>query len=178
MLPSSSRPNTLPTSNRPPPERSSNPSNFTQSLRQVGTSIRPPPRRIPIPQEHAQELRDVSNPQAALVQPAEPAVPNYKGQPQSAARVYVQNSLVFTIFVLLVVPVFIFMFLCFVPGFVRAVNKYFLGVFKRRQPDDPGLYFDVNCINSMNYSDFMNTNQVARCALERPINRPGPPRVF
>lgn len=151
----------------------------------MGTSIRPPqsppPRRIPIPQEHAQELRDLSNPQAALVQPAEPLVPNYKEgrrEPQSAARVYVQNSLVFTIFVLLVVPVFIFMLLCFIPGFVRAVNKYFLGVFKRRQPDDPGLYFDVNCINSMNYSDFLNTNQVARCALERPINRPGPPRVF
>lgn len=53
-------------------------------------------------------------------------------------------------------------------------NKFHVGNFKRPLPNKPELYYDINCIDRMNLSDFIQEDQVQRCAKMNYINRPGP----
>lgn len=96
--------------------------------------------------------------------------------PEGKVTFFVKNNLAFTIFVFMFISLLPFIFLGFVRAWSAAVNAYLLGKFKRPLPQHPELYFDVNCINTMKKEDFLNTNQVQRCYLARPIDRPGPPR--
>jgi hypothetical protein len=88
------------------------------------------------------------------------------------------DSFALSLLVFFMIVVFSFLLALFFRGFPERVNRYFLGIFKRPLPAKPELYYDVNCINDMNLTDFMNTNQLERCRTIRNIDRPGPPRRF
>jgi hypothetical protein len=124
-----------------------------------------------------QELSTFINHGARSVQllPVPPPPPRTRVSP---TMFFIQNNLAFSIFIMLFIAIFIYLMLFFLAYFSAAVNAYLLGVFKRPLPSDPAKYFDINCINSMSYEDFINTNQVERCRGMSPINRPGPPRRF
>lgn len=98
-----------------------------------------------------------------------------RGAEESPVKVFIQNNLAFSIFVLLFVPLIIYMLLAFFTQWSVGLNTFLFGKFKRPLPLNPALYYDVNCIDIMSASDFANENQVQRCRELRPIDRPGPP---
>jgi hypothetical protein len=125
------------------------------------------------------ELGTMANPGIATVIPPHEinqigAGSNYSER----AMFFIQDNLAFSIFILMFIPTFIYIFFAFFGVFSGGLNNWAFGVFKRPLPDNPALYFDVNCINSMNLEDFLETNQLQRCREMRNIDRPGPPRRF
>ena len=110
---------------------------------------------------------------ASVVPPPRPQI-NFESSGVGEARFKLKNHVAFELFVGLSITMLIFLIISCVPSFGRHFNNYLLGVFKRPLPENPAMYFDINCINSMKYEDFMEENQVQRCRTLRPINRMGP----
>lgn len=87
----------------------------------------------------------------------------------------IENNIIFSIFVLLAVPILIYLVLAFFTQWSTLLNAYLLGKFKRPLPTHPELYYDVNCIDIMKAEDFAESNQLQRCRQLKPVDRPGPP---
>lgn len=132
--------------------------------------------------KHSDPLKILHNSTPAVVLKPEPPGASREGYGLTGAearKFFVENNLAFTLFIVSFVIMFIYLL---VFGFSRAacaaINAYFLGKFKRPLPHKPELYFDVNCINTMQKEDYDSPDQVRLCYEARNINRRGPPRIF